>query len=58
MKTFSKEDVLERQFRAEMQCQLVCGDGSGKKPDRHVDNCPVLAEIRQKLEAKKELGKK
>ena len=29
-------------FAAHMQCQMICGDGTGKKPDKHVENCPMV----------------
>lgn len=33
---------LKEFFVAYTQCQLVCGDGSGKRPERHVENCPLI----------------
>ena len=35
-------EKAEREFRAHVQCQMVCGDGSGKPITKHIENCPVL----------------
>jgi len=29
-------------FKAKMQCQIVCGDGTGNKTAYHVNGCPML----------------
>jgi len=32
--------ALEIGFKKKAQCALTCGDGTGKKPEQHVLNCP------------------
>lgn len=36
-------EKAQKYFSASVQCQMVCGDGSGKPVTKHLDNCPVLA---------------
>ena len=42
--TKQMEDKAKIVLKRQSQCQLVCGDGSGKTPKRHVDGCPFLSE--------------
>ena len=37
-----KKKEVESEFAVALQCQMICGDGSGKRPTKHVDNCPWL----------------
>jgi hypothetical protein len=57
-----KLKILEettKRFKAYVQCQAVCGDGSGKKVTNHVEGCPYIKyqELGWLVEDKKPVGK-
>ncbi|MFH1561883.1 MAG: hypothetical protein ABIF11_00480 [Nitrospirota bacterium] len=45
-----KSEELKKQLAQDVQCQLICGDGTGKDPKRHYSNCPnYVPEIEEKV---------
>lgn len=47
-KKLPKWSNLEKEFLASAQCRIVCGDGSGKRSEKHVQNCPYLDNLQEK----------